>query len=110
MTQEAQCNLVVSCARLLYVNGQGTEQVLAAAHRLARALGLRCNLSLRWGELQIQLEEGNRPIWRVAANPAGVNMNRVTAGMRVIDDVEAEVRHFDFDERDQALAWLEAGQ
>jgi hypothetical protein len=24
--------------------------------------------------------------------------------------VEAEVRHFDFDERDQALAWLEAGQ
>ena len=89
MTQEAQCNLVVACARLLYVNGQGTEQVLAAAHRLARALGLRSNLSLRWGELQIQLEEGNRPIWRVAANPAGVDMNRVTAGMRVIDDVEA---------------------
>jgi hypothetical protein len=24
--------------------------------------------------------------------------------------VEAEVRHFDVDERDQALAWLEAGQ
>ena len=24
--------------------------------------------------------------------------------------VEAEVRHFDFDDRDQALAWLEAGQ
>ena len=89
MTKEAQCNLVVACARLLYVNGQGTEQVLAAAHRLARALGLRCNLSLRWGELQLQLEEGNRPIWRIAANPAGVDMNRVTAGMRVIDDVEA---------------------
>ena len=89
MTQEAQCNLVVACTRLLYVNGQGTEQVLAATERLAHALGLRAALSLRWSELQLQLEEGNRPIWRVAANPAGVDMTRVIAGMRVIDDVQA---------------------
>ena len=74
---------------LLYVNGQGTEQVLAATERLAHALGLRAALSLRWSELQLQLEEGNRPIWRVAANPAGVDMTRVIAGMRVIDDVQA---------------------
>lgn len=89
MSQEAQCDLVLACARLLYVNGQGTEQVLAAAARLAKVLGLRASLGLRWGELQLQLEEGHRPIWRVAANPAGVDMTRVIAGMRVVDDLEA---------------------
>jgi uncharacterized membrane protein YjjP (DUF1212 family) len=89
MGDEARNNLVIACAQLLYVNGQGTEQVLAAAQRLARVLDLRAALSLRWGELQLQLEEGQRPIWQVAANPAGVDMTRVTAGMRVIDDVEA---------------------
>jgi uncharacterized membrane protein YjjP (DUF1212 family) len=89
MSREADCDLVIACTRLLYVNGQGTEQVLAAGQRLARALGLPASLSLRWGELQLQLDEGTRPIWRVAANPAGVDMSRVIAGMRVVDDVVA---------------------
>jgi len=31
MSREARCNLLLACARLLYVNGQGTEEVLAAA-------------------------------------------------------------------------------
>jgi uncharacterized membrane protein YjjP (DUF1212 family) len=87
MSREADCDLVVACSRLLYLNGQGTEQVLGAAERLVRALGLPAKLSLRWGELQLQLEEGSRPIWRVAANPAGVDMTRVIAGMRLVDDV-----------------------
>ena len=83
------CNLVVAGARLLYVNGQGTEQVLAAAHNVAKSLGLRVNCSLRWGEIAVQVEEGDRPIYRVAANPAGVDMNRVVAGMKILDEVEA---------------------
>jgi len=89
MSREADCDLVVACARLLYVNGQGTEQVLRAGQRLARVIKLPAALSLRWGELQLQLDEGDRPIWRVAANPAGVDMTRVIAGMRVIDDVSS---------------------
>jgi uncharacterized membrane protein YjjP (DUF1212 family) len=34
------------------------------------------------------LEDGARPTWRIAANPAGVEMSRVTAAMRVIEEVE----------------------
>jgi uncharacterized membrane protein YjjP (DUF1212 family) len=88
MSQEAQCNLIVACARLLFVNGQGTEQVVGSAQRLAAALGVDASLSLRWGELVLQSEVGQGPIFRVAANPAGVDMNRVTATMQVIADVE----------------------
>src|SRR5690242_2786569 len=89
MSDEARYDLVMACTRLLYVNGQGTEQVLAASHRLARVLGLNAMLSLRWGEVQLQLQEGNRTIWSVTANPAGVDMTRVIQGMQVIDDIEA---------------------
>jgi uncharacterized membrane protein YjjP (DUF1212 family) len=87
MSDDKRRDLVIACARLLYTNGQGTEQVVAAADRLARALALRATVSLRWGELE--LEEDHRPVSRIAANPAGVDMTRVIAGMRVIDDVEA---------------------
>ena len=83
------CNLVVSGARLLYCNGQGTEQVLASAQNVCGALGLRANVSLRWGDIAVQLEEGERPIYRSAANPAGVDMNRVITGMRLLDDIAA---------------------
>jgi len=89
MTREEQCNLVLAFARILYVNGQGTEQTLAAARHLASAFGLRVNISLRWGELQLQSEEDSRPLWQVTANPVGVDMNRVASAMRAIDDVAA---------------------
>src|ERR1043165_3659825 len=88
-TWDTLCELVLSAVRLLYVNGQGTEQVLTAAQSVARALGLRANLSLRWGEVAVQIEEGDRPIYRAAANPAGVDMNRVIAGMRIVEDIKA---------------------
>ena len=87
-SQEAHCSLVIAFARLLFVNGQGTEQIFASVQSLARFLRLPSNLSLRWGEIELQVEEAGRPIWRAAANPAGVEMSRVTAAMRLIDDVE----------------------
>lgn len=88
VSEQARCDLVIACARLLYINGQGTQEVLAASRRLGRVLGLNAALWLRWGEVRLQLEEGHRPIWCVAANPAGVDMSRVVAGMQVIDDIE----------------------
>jgi uncharacterized membrane protein YjjP (DUF1212 family) len=88
MMQEKHRNLVLAFMRILYTNGQDTEQTLAAAKRLADVLGLQATVSLRWGELQLQSEENGRPIWQVMANPVGVDMNRVVAAMRVIDDVE----------------------
>src|SRR5690348_14293661 len=89
LDDEVRCELVIACVRLLFVNGQGTEQVMAAGQRLIRALGLSATVHLSWGEVQLQLSEGCRSTWRIAANPAGVDMARVTEGMQVVDDVEA---------------------
>ena len=43
MTSDERCNLVLAFARTLFVNGQATDQTVAAAERLGRALGLRAN-------------------------------------------------------------------
>jgi uncharacterized membrane protein YjjP (DUF1212 family) len=87
MTADDCCNLVLTFARTLFINGEATDQTVAAAERLARSLGLRANLMARWGELQLQ-SEGNDAT-RQPADPAGVDMDRVVSTMRVIGDVES---------------------
>jgi uncharacterized membrane protein YjjP (DUF1212 family) len=89
MTPQEYYNLVLSFARVLYVNGQATEQTVAAAERIGRALGLRCRIVPRWGELQLLEENDARFISEVSADPTGVDMDRVAASMRAIEDVEA---------------------
>src|SRR5215475_6851454 len=54
MTSEQRSSLVLAFARVLYVNGQATEQTVAAAEQLGRILGLRAKVMPRWGELQLQ--------------------------------------------------------
>jgi uncharacterized membrane protein YjjP (DUF1212 family) len=81
---------VLAFARVLYVNGQSTDQTVAAAGRLAAALGLRACLVPRWGELQLLAEDADaRLIFATAANPAGVDMDRVAAAMRALEEVVA---------------------
>src|SRR6266403_17573 len=90
MTLEERCNLVLAFARVLYVNGQATDQTLDAAERLANTLALRAQVMPRWGELQLQAEDGDtRLISAVAADPAGVDMDRVASTMRAIEDLGA---------------------
>jgi uncharacterized membrane protein YjjP (DUF1212 family) len=90
MTLREHYNLILAFARVLYVNGQATEQTVAAAERLGRALGLRAVVMPRWGELQLQLEDKDAGlISAVAADPTGVDMDRVAAAMRAVEDVEA---------------------
>src|SRR5260370_38948091 len=90
MTLEERCNLVLAFARVLYVNGQATDQTSDAAERLANALGLRAQVLPRWGELQLQAEETDaRLISAVAADPAGVDMDRVASTMRAIEEIAA---------------------
>jgi len=90
MTLEERCNLVLAFARVLYVNGQATDQTLDAAERLANTLALRAQVMPRWGELQLQAEDTDaRLISAVAADPAGVDMDRVASTMRAIDDLGA---------------------
>ncbi len=90
MTLEERSNLVLSAARVLYVNGQSTEQTLAATERFGQILGLRAKLMPRWGELLLHSEEGDtKLVLAVLATPTNVNMDRVASTMRVIDDVGA---------------------
>jgi len=74
MTSDARADLVLAFARVLYVNGQATEQTVRAAGRLGRALGLHATILPRWGELHLVTGDGT-PIGQVAADPAGVNMD-----------------------------------
>jgi len=90
MTAAERSNLVLAFARLLYVNGQATEQTVAAAEQLGRTLGLRAKVMPRWGELQLQSEDENgRVISEVAADPTGVDMDRVASAARVMEEFGA---------------------
>jgi hypothetical protein len=85
MTLEERVDLVLAVARVLFVNGQSTEQTLAAAERLGDALGLHVTIIPRWGELQFQsLANDARLISAVSADPTNVAMGRVASAMRVV--------------------------
>jgi hypothetical protein len=84
MTFEERSDLVLALARTLYVNGQSTDQI-------GDTLGLRARIMPRWGELQLQAEDGDaKLISVVAADPAGVDMDRVASAVRAIDDIRAD--------------------
>ena len=90
MTLAQRCNLVLAFARVLYVNGQATEQTVAAAEQLGRTLGLRAKVMPRWGELRLQSEDENATvIAEVAADPTGVDMDRVASAARAIGELGA---------------------
>ncbi len=90
MTLEERADLVLAVAQVLYVNGQSTDQSLAAAERFGHTLGLRAKIMPRWGELQLQARDGDTSLISVvAADPTGVAMSRVAFTMRAIQDVGA---------------------
>lgn len=91
MNAREASELVLASARVLFCNGQSTNQVVAAAERMGQALGLKVELRPRWGELYLEVSaDGQRSVSSVAAVPAGLDMNRVVAATRVIDDVVAK--------------------
>lgn len=90
MAAHERANLVLGFAKSLYVNGQATEQMVDAAKRLGRALGLRTTIIPRWGELQlVAYSEDAALAVQAAAAPAGVEMDRVASTMRAIEDIAA---------------------
>jgi uncharacterized membrane protein YjjP (DUF1212 family) len=90
MTLEERSNLVLALARVLYVNGQSTDEILSAAERLGQTLGLRVKIMPRWGELVLQAQDSDtRLVSSVVADPTGVAMNRVASAMRVLEDLGA---------------------
>jgi uncharacterized membrane protein YjjP (DUF1212 family) len=90
MTLEERADLVLAFARILYVNGQSTDETLAAATRFGDALRLRVRIMARWGELQLRAEDGHaRIVSATAADPVGVDMDRVDSAMRAMEEVGA---------------------
>ena len=98
MTFEERSDLILSLARVLFVNGQSTERTLSAVDRFAQILGLRAKISPRWGELHLHAEEarttqdaiqGSTRVSVVVAEPTGVDMDRVASAMRLVEDVAA---------------------
>jgi uncharacterized membrane protein YjjP (DUF1212 family) len=61
---------------------------LVAAERLGNALGLRANMLLRWGEMQLQAHDGADDItMTVGAEPTNVHMSRVSSTMRALEEL-----------------------
>ena len=90
MTLEERSNLVLALARILYANGQSTDQTSAEAERFGRSLGVHVKIIPRWGELQLEAQQGEaRIVSAVAAAPTGVDMDRVASIIRFIEDFGA---------------------
>jgi len=90
MTLEERADLVLAFARVLYVNGQSTDQTLTSAERLGHALGFRAKIIPRWGELLLRAQEGDASLVSgIEADPTGVVMGRVASAMRAIEDLDA---------------------
>lgn len=90
MTLQERSDLVLAFARVLYVNGQATEQMVRTAETLGRWLGLRVKIIPRWGELQIvAADKSGSSFASVAADPVGVDMDRVAATMRLLEDIRS---------------------
>jgi uncharacterized membrane protein YjjP (DUF1212 family) len=79
--------LLSSSAKLLFQNGQTTQITTTTVTRLGMALGYRAVLFPRWEEICIRLGPVGGPQEIVGAIPASVDMNKVVATMKVIDDV-----------------------
>jgi uncharacterized membrane protein YjjP (DUF1212 family) len=83
-------DLVLKFAQVLHVNGQSTYETVEAAENLGKSLGLCATIIPGWQELQLQATDGNtRLVSIVAANPTGVDMDRVASAMQTIDEVGA---------------------
>jgi uncharacterized membrane protein YjjP (DUF1212 family) len=90
MTLREQGELILSFARVLFVNGQSTKKTIAAVEVLAGTLGVSAVVLPRWGELRLEVADPSGSLaWAVAADPAGVNMQRVAAAMNALEEAKA---------------------
>ena len=90
MSLQERSNLILDFAKVLFANGQASDQTIDAAERLGRALGVRAEIIPHWGELGLQTEDADAKLSsQIAADPSGVDMDRVASTMRAIEDVES---------------------
>jgi uncharacterized membrane protein YjjP (DUF1212 family) len=90
INSQGRADLILSFARVLHVNGESTDETIAATERLGSQLGLSAKVITRWGELELQVGDlGTIPVAIGAADPTGVDMDRVASAMRAIDDISS---------------------
>ena len=90
MALQERSDLILTFAKVLFANGQATDQTISATERLGRGLGVRARLIPRWGELVLQTEDMDaKLISQIAADPSGVDMDRVASTMQAVEDVES---------------------
>ena len=90
MTLQERSDLILAFGRVLHVNGQSTDETVAAVGRLGGSLGLRTTLIPRWGELQLHAADEVAELASVeVADPTGVDMDRVSSAMLAIDHIAA---------------------
>ena len=81
-------NLVLSFARVLFVNGESTQQTVSTTEHLGNCLGFRVTTLPRWGELELQAEDTDgKLISVIEANPSGVDMERVVSSLRAVEEL-----------------------
>jgi len=84
MAPDGFVGLVLEFARVLFCSGQSTNQVVDAAERMGRSVGLNLQLRPRWGELHLYVAGSDqRSSLNVTAVPAGLDMNRVISATHV---------------------------
>jgi uncharacterized membrane protein YjjB (DUF3815 family) len=82
MDLREQADLVLAFARVLFVNGQSTDETISAAERLGEKLGVRTTIAARWDEMVVEAAAGDERVLAVAvARPTDVNMHRVAEAM-----------------------------
>jgi uncharacterized membrane protein YjjP (DUF1212 family) len=88
MTREECSNVVLAFARVLFINGESTQQTLDAAERLGNCLGFRVRTFPRWGELEVQTEDADgKFVSAIEADPAGVEMDRVASTLGTVQQL-----------------------
>jgi len=88
MTREECSDLILACARVLYINGESTHQTLGAAERVSNCLGFRATIFPHWGELEVQTEDADSKfISAIEVAPSGVDMDRVASTLRTVEEL-----------------------
>jgi uncharacterized membrane protein YjjP (DUF1212 family) len=84
----AVLNLVLTSAKLLFVNGQTTRTIVGVVEKLGDSLGVRAVVFPRWGELTVRIEDAvGSHSDTISVKPSGVDMKRVVATMDVVDQI-----------------------
>src|SRR5215471_11973282 len=88
LTREERSSLILILSRVLYINGESTDQTLGAAEHVSNCLGFRTTIFPHWGELQVQTEDADgKFISAIEAAPSGVDMDRVASTLQTIEEL-----------------------